>query len=90
MNIQDRFLKYVSFDTQSDSRSSSTPSSMKQLELAKYLAKEMETVGIENITLNESGIVYGMIPSNNDHIGPVIGFIAVSYTHLTLPTTERV
>ncbi|MFR7590950.1 MAG: peptidase T [Longibaculum sp.] len=76
MNIQDRFLKYVSFDTQSDSRSSSTPSSMKQLELAKYLAKEMETVGIENITLNESGIVYGMIPSNNDHIGPVIGFIA--------------
>lgn len=42
MNIEERFLKYISFDTQSDPQSSSTPSSMKQLELGKYLVEEMK------------------------------------------------
>lgn len=42
MNIEERFLKYISFDTQSDPQSSTTPSSMKQLELGKYLVEEMK------------------------------------------------
>lgn len=76
MNIQDRFLKYVSFDTQSDPHSLTAPSSMKQLELAKTLVQEMKDLGIDNAMVNEYGIVYGTIPSNNQHVGPIIGFIA--------------
>ena len=76
MNIEERFLKYVSFDTQSDPKSTSTPSSLKQLELGKYLVEEMKKMGIENAHLDKSGIVYGTIPANNDHQGQVIGFIA--------------
>ena len=76
MKIEDRFLKYVSFDTQSDPKSTSTPSSLKQLELGKYLVSELKTLGIENASLDEHGIVYASIPSNNNHQGKVIGFIA--------------
>lgn len=76
MNIQDRFLKYVSFDTQSDDKSKTIPSSLKQLELGKYLVEEMKSIGIVNAELDEYGIVYGTIPSNNDHQGKVIGFVA--------------
>ncbi len=76
MNIQDRFLKYVSFDTQSDPKSDTAPSSMKQLELGKYLVEEMKSIGIENAKLDNHGIVYGTIPSNNNNQGHVIGFIA--------------
>ncbi|MEG0592493.1 MAG: peptidase T [Coprobacillus sp.] len=76
MNIQDRFLKYVSFDTQSDPKSETAPSSTKQFELGKYLVEEMKSVGIANAHLDEFGIVYGTIPSNNNHQGKVIGFVA--------------
>lgn len=76
MNIQERFLKYVSFDTQSDPLSSTVPSSLKQFELGKYLVEEMQSLGMNDVELATSGIVYGTIPSNNDHQGPVIGFIA--------------
>ncbi|KXU51309.1 hypothetical protein HMPREF3037_01028, partial [Candidatus Stoquefichus sp. KLE1796] len=62
MNIQERFLKYVSFDTQSDPKSSLTPSTLKQLELARYLVDEMKGLGIDNARLDEFGIVYGTIP----------------------------
>ncbi|MEG0276043.1 MAG: peptidase T [Coprobacillus sp.] len=76
MNIQDRFLKYVSFDTQSDPKSTTAPSSSKQFELGKYLVTEMKAIGIDNAYLDEYGIVYGTIPSNNNHQGKVIGFVA--------------
>lgn len=76
MEIKDRFLKYVSFDTQSDDYSSTTPSTLKQLKLGKYLVEELKSLGVENAELDEYGIVYGTIPSNNDHQGNVIGFIA--------------
>lgn len=75
MNIQERFLKYVSFDTQSDPHSLTTPSSSKQLELAKALVQEMKDLGIDNAMVNEYGIVYGTIPANNQNVGPIIGFI---------------
>lgn len=76
MKIKDRFLKYVSFDTQSDDHSTSTPSTLKQLELGKYLVAELKQLGIDNAILDEHGIVYATIPANNDHQGNVIGFIA--------------
>jgi len=76
VDIQERFLKYVSFDTQSDPKSTTAPSSLKQLKLGQYLVDEMKEIGVENAQLDEFGIVYGTIPSNNDHQGKVIGFIA--------------
>ncbi len=75
MEIKERFLKYVSFDTTSDPKSSTVPSSLKQLELGKYLAEEMKSIGMVNVELNQSGIVYGTIPGN-DKKGQIIGFIA--------------
>ena len=75
MNIEERFLKYVSFDTQSDEYSNTTPSTLKQLELGKELVKEMLEIGIEDACLDEFGIVYGTIKGNGGN-GDIIGFIA--------------
>lgn len=75
MNIEERFLKYVSFDTQSDEYSNTTPSTLKQLELGKELVKEMLEIGISDAHLDEYGIVYGTIKGNGGQ-GDVIGFIA--------------
>lgn len=76
MKIENRFLKYVSFDTQSDPHSQTTPSTLKQLDLADFLVEEMRILGLVHVIKDEYGIVYGTIPSNNDHQGDVIGFIA--------------
>lgn len=76
MEIKERFLNYVSLDTQSVENSQTVPSTSKQLKLGKYLVEELQSLGIENALLNEYGIVYGTIPSNNNHQGDVIGFIA--------------
>ena len=75
MNIEERFLKYVSFDTQSDEYSNTTPSTLKQLELGKELVKEMLEIGINDAHLDEYGIVYGTIKVNGGQ-GDIIGFIA--------------
>ena len=75
MNIEERFLKYVSFDTQSDEYSNTTPSTLKQLELGKELVKEMLEIGINDAHLDEYGIVYGTIKGNGGQ-GDIIGFIA--------------
>jgi len=76
MNIKERFLKYVSIETQSDPHSNTIPSSQNQLNLAKYLKEELTSLGIKQVELDESGIVYATIPSNNGNKGDVIGFIA--------------
>ena len=76
MEIKERFLNYVSFDTQSDSYSHTVPSTSKQLKLGNYLVEELKSLGIENAKIDEFGVVYGTIPSNNNHQGDVIGFIA--------------
>ena len=76
MEIKERFLNYVSFDTQSDSYSHTVPSTSKQLKLGNYLVEELKSLGIENAKIDEYGVVYGTIPSNNNHQGDVIGFIA--------------
>ncbi|MEG0468783.1 MAG: peptidase T [Longicatena sp.] len=75
MNVQERFLKYVTFDTQSDENSSTTPSTLKQLELGKFLVNELHQLGIENAHLDEYGIVYASVSANTQGL-PKIGFIA--------------
>lgn len=76
MEIKERFLNYVSFDTQSVENSQTVPSTSKQLKLGKYLVEELQSLGIENAKIDDYGVVYGTIPSNNNHQGDVIGFIA--------------
>ena len=72
--ILDRFLRYVSIDTQSDENSESQPSAAKELDLLKLLCKELNDMGVE-ATLDEYGYVMGTIPSNIDKKVPAIGFI---------------
>ena len=74
--IVNRFLKYVSFDTQSDEASSSTPSTEKQFRLAEYLVEELRAIGLEEVEMDAQGYVYATLPSNVEHAVPAIGFIA--------------
>jgi tripeptide aminopeptidase len=76
MNLVERFLKYVSFDTQSDENSGVTPSSAKQMVFAQYLKNELEDLGLEEIELDEHGYQYATLPANTDKQVPTIGFIA--------------
>ena len=76
MNLVERFLRYVSFDTQSDENSGVTPSTQKQMVFAQYLKGELETLGLEEIELDEYGYLYATLPANTDKEVPTIGFIA--------------
>jgi tripeptide aminopeptidase len=72
----DRFLNYVKFDTQSSEESDSYPSTMKQLELSKYLVNELKEMGLEDVELTEHGYVFATLPANSDKNVPVLGFIS--------------
>ena len=77
MELKDRFLKYVSFDTQSSEESESFPSTDKQLVLLNYLADEMRALGLEDVTVDKYGYAMGTIPASEGcETAPVIGFIA--------------
>ena len=77
MDIIERFLKYVSFETTSDETSQSCPSSPKELELGRFLAEEMKAIGLENARLDENGYAYGWLPATPGCEGePTIGLIA--------------
>lgn len=76
MNLVERFLKYVSFDTQSDELTRLTPSTPGQMVFAEYLKSELESLGLEDITLDENGYLFATLPANTDKELPVIGFIA--------------
>ena len=76
MNLVERFLRYVSFDTQSDDNSGVTPSTPKQMVFAQYLKNELEALGLEDIELDEYGYLYATLPANTDKEVPTIGFIA--------------
>ena len=76
MTVIERFLKYVSFDTQSDDTTGVTPSTPKQMVFAEYLKTELEELGLEEITLDANGYLFATLPANIDHEVPVIGFIA--------------
>ncbi len=76
MTLVERFLKYVSFDTQSSEESGVTPSTDKQLVFARYLKTELEELGLEEIELDEHGYLYATLPANTDKPVPTVGFIA--------------
>ncbi len=76
MTVIDRFLKYVSYDTQSDETTEVTPSTAKQLVFANYLKSELEALGLEEISLDENGYLFATLPANVDSDIPTIGFIA--------------
>lgn len=71
-----RFLKYVSFDTQSDENSETFPSSQKQFSLANYLAEELRQIGLSDVEVDENCYVTATLPQNCDGELPTIGFIA--------------
>lgn len=76
MNIVDRFLKYVSFDTQSSEESATTPSTAKQWDLAHYLEEELRSLGFADVELDANGYLYATLPANTQREVPTIGFIA--------------
>lgn len=77
MELKDRFLHYVSFDTQSDENSTTYPSTEKQLVLLKALKEEMISLGLTEVTMDSFGYVMGTIPATPGmEEKPVIGFIA--------------
>ncbi len=75
MTLTERFLKYVSFCTTSDEETNMTPSTPGQMEFAKYLAAELQEIGMQEVTLDENGYVMATLPANVDG-KPTIGFIA--------------
>ena len=74
MNVLDRFLNYVTFDTQSDESSATCPSTDKQKVLGEHLVAEMKAIGIADAFMDENGYVYGTVPG--DPSLPTIGLIA--------------
>ena len=72
--VQERFLRYVSFDTQSDEFSETCPSTSKQKKLGAYLVEEMLAMGIADAHMDDNGYVYGTVPG--DPSLPTIGLIA--------------
>ncbi len=75
MTVTERFLDYVAYDTQSDGKSNTVPSSEKQLALGKHLVEELHALGIENAHLDEYGIVYAWLEGNVEGV-ETIGWIA--------------
>ncbi len=74
--IKERFLKYIQIDTQSDPESQTTPSTEKQWELARLLARELEDIGLEEVSIDENAYIMATLPSNVAHEVPTIGFIS--------------
>jgi tripeptide aminopeptidase len=72
--VADRFLKYVTIDTQSDPASETIPSTAKQKDLGRLLATELQSIGITDAHLDEYGYLYATIPSNVGKSVPVICF----------------
>ena len=89
MEAFERLLNYSQFPTASDENSNSCPSTQSQLIFGKYLAHEMNGLGMSNVIQDENGYVYGMIKSNIDYVVPTVGFIShmdvvheVDYTNI--------
>lgn len=76
MNVVDRFLQYVKFDTQSDELTNLWPSTPGQMEFAQHLEKELQAMGLEDITLDDNGYLMATLPANIETPVPTVGFIA--------------
>ncbi len=71
-----RFFRYIAIDTQSDPGSKESPGTPGQLDLARLLADELKTLGLQDVAVDRHGYVMGRLPANTPEKGPVIGFIA--------------
>lgn len=77
MTVIDRFLKYVSFDTQSDENSQTFPSTQKQKVLGRALAEELTAIGLSDVRFDDFGYVYAVLPATKGcENRPVLGFLA--------------
>ena len=76
MNVTDRFLDFVKFDTQSDELTNMTPSSPGQMEFAKYLKSVLDGMGLEDVELDSNGYLFATLPANMEKSVPTVGFIA--------------
>ena len=65
MEIQERFINYTKFDTQSADESDTIPSTLKQLVFAKYLKSELEKEGLKDVEMDSMGYIYATLPSNS-------------------------
>ena len=75
-SLLNRFLDYVSYDTQSSEEAEGCPSTPKQLVFARHLADSLEEMGLDDVTMDENGYIYATLPSNAEGDVPTIGFIA--------------
>lgn len=76
MNVTDRFLEYVKFDTQSDELTNMTPSTPGQMKFARHLKDVVTEMGLTDITLDDNGYLMATLEANTDKRLPVVGFIA--------------
>lgn len=76
MNVVDRFLQYVKFDTQSDELTNLTPSTPGQMIFARHLESELRAMNLTDITLDDNGYLMATLPGNIDRDVPTVGFIA--------------
>ena len=74
--ITDRFISYITIDTESDPESDTTPSTDKQWDLAHKLHKELIEMGMQDVTIDKNAYIMATLPSNVDHKVPTIGFIS--------------
>ena len=75
-HIIDRFISYVTVDTESDPNSDTTPSTAKQWDLANQLVEELKAIGMEDVTIDDNAYIMATLPSNVDHEVPTIGFVS--------------
>ncbi|MFB9120473.1 peptidase T [Bergeyella porcorum] len=77
LKLQNRFINYAKIYSTSDPESESCPSSPQQWNIAKYIFEELQSLGLENVQLDENGYIYAYIPSNLEQDDePTVGFIA--------------
>jgi tripeptide aminopeptidase len=75
-HIIDRFISYVTVDTESDPNSETTPSTAKQWDLANQLVEELKNIGMQDVTIDDKSYIMATLPSNVDHEVPTIGFVS--------------
>ncbi|MEZ4853337.1 peptidase T [Flavobacterium sp.] len=75
-HIIDRFVSYVTIDTESDPNSTTTPSTEKQWNLANKLVEELKAMGMQEVSIDENAYIMATLPSNVDYDVPTIGFVA--------------
>lgn len=75
-HIIDRFISYVTVDTESDPNSNTTPSTSKQWDLANKLVEELKAIGLHDVTIDDKSYIQATLPSNLDYDVPTIGFVA--------------